>query len=90
MRLVRIPNLKYETFTALREAILTHVPFALINDVYDSTIEDGTGYLYFWDSDYVPKPLKPFIVQPPAAREPIDEMTQAIMTVWHMDQTQHL
>lgn len=74
MRLLKL-ECSYEKFEAIRGAILQHIPFALINDTYAS----GTAYFNFWDTEYIPKQLKQFIVQPPAKREPVEKLLEAIM-----------
>lgn len=79
MRMVRIPEISYEDFNAIRDVLLDNVPFALINDIYHSKQE--TAYFYFWDSDYIPDVLRPFIVQPPADREPMAKQFRELTEV---------
>ena len=76
MRLLKM-KVSYEKFGRIRGAILQHIPFALINDTYDP--ETGIAYFNFWDTEYIPKQLKQFIVQPPAKREPVEKLLEAIM-----------
>ena len=76
MRMVKLTECSYELFEQLRDVILDHVPFAMINDIYHKKRE--TAYFYFWDSDYIPKQLHPFIVQPPADREPMEKQMEAL------------
>ena len=71
MRMLKIPNLEYKEFEAIRDVILDNVPFAMINEIYHS--KRKTGYFYFWDSDYIPTVLRRYILQPPADREPMDK-----------------
>jgi len=74
--MVKIPGCSYELFEKIRDVILDHVPFAMINDIYHKKRE--TAYFYFWDSDYIPFQLHPFIVQPPMDREPMEEQMKAL------------
>ena len=76
MRLLKM-EIPYEKFNKIRGAILKHIPFALINDTYDS--ETGIAYFNFWDTEYIPKQLKKYIVQPPAKREPVEKLIEAIL-----------
>lgn len=76
MRLVKIPECPYELFEKIRDIILDHVPFSMLNDIYHKKRQ--TAYFYFWDSDYIPFQLKPFIVQPPADREPMEKQMKAL------------
>ena len=71
MRMLKIPDLEYEEFVAIRDVILDNVPFAMINEIYHG--KRKTGYFYFWDSDYIPMKLRKFILQPPADREPMEK-----------------
>lgn len=79
MRLLRIPDLEYEDFTKIRWAILKHIPFAVIEIIYES--EHKIGYFNFWDVEYIPLQLRKFIVQPPASREPVEKMLAEIERV---------
>lgn len=80
MRLLKIPNLDYAGFEAIRWAIYKHIPFAIINDTY--LAKQKIGYFNFWDTEYIPLKLKPFIVQPPASREPVDKLLAEMTEVF--------
>lgn len=85
MRIVKIPECEYEFFVKIRDVILDHVPFSIINDIYHE--KRKTAYFYFWDSDYIPIQLHPFIMQPPANWEPMEEQMKALekMLGWGPD-----
>ena len=67
MRLIRIENLKQYDYMKIKDAILSVIPFALINQTYSRKLR--TGYFNFWDVEYVPDELKKYIMQPPLSRE---------------------
>jgi hypothetical protein len=77
MRLVRIPNLEYEDYERLRDAMFDVIPFAIICPEYSKKLK--TGFFNFWDSDYIPDELQKFIVQPPLSRENKDKMKASIV-----------
>ncbi len=79
MRMVKIENLPYNSFAKMRRAILETIPFAIINTEYDKDLNGGTGFFYFWDSDYIPDDWRVYIVQPPANREPVNILMKALM-----------
>lgn len=79
MRMLKIPDLEYEDFKKIRWAILKHIPFALLEVVYER--DHKIGFFNFWDVEYIPKQLRKFIVQPPASREPVEKMLDEIERV---------
>lgn len=67
MRLIKIPDLEYEQYEKIRDAIYSVIPFALLNQQYSKKLK--TGFFNFWDVAYIPDELKKYIVQPPLSRE---------------------
>jgi hypothetical protein len=78
MRLVQL-KCTYEQFEAIRDCIFANVPFAIVETQYSKNL--GKGYFNFWDTDYIPDELVPYIVQPPLSRENKAKMTQALAEV---------
>lgn len=64
MRLIIRPKCSYPDFVKMRDRILTHYPWGLINDTYDT--DSQIAYFMFTDSDYIPPEWKHWIVFPPA------------------------
>jgi len=79
MRLVKIPNLDYKDFEKIRDCIYANVPFAMIHIGYSPILK--LGVFNFWDTDYIPDELIPFIVQPPFNRENKAKMTKELAEV---------
>lgn len=79
MRLVKIRPCSYEKFSKIRDVIYETVPFAIINQGYSSEL--SMAIFNFWDTDYIPEPLKKYIVQPPLSRENKDLLKQKINEV---------
>ena len=46
--------------------------------VVERKIIEKIGMFNFWDSDYIPKCLEPFVLRPPKHREPVDELQNEI------------
>ena len=67
MRTVRIEKLEYAEYGEIMDSITETIPVALLNQYYSARLH--TGFFSFWDSDYIPDEMKPFILQPPVARE---------------------
>jgi hypothetical protein len=80
MRLVKIPNLAYETFERIRDTIDSNIPFAVIDMRYSPKLK--VGIFNFWDSDYIPEEMKPFIVQPPLSRENKAKLTSELASIF--------
>ena len=60
----------------MRLQVLRTTPYALLNAEYLK--EEKTGYLYFWDSDYIPKEWEQWIVRPKSQSAIVpDEIQQA-------------
>lgn len=76
MRLIKIPNIEYQTFEKVRDAIFDTIPFACIESVYSKKLR--TGFFNFWDVTYIPDSLKQYIVQPPMSRENVEKLHQAL------------
>lgn len=79
MRLCKIPNLSYDQFEKLRDAIDKTIPFAVIDIRYSKNLK--CGIFNFWDSDYIPDEMKQFIIQPPLSRENKAKLTDDLATV---------
>lgn len=84
MRLVWIPNLEYEQYSQIFDAIIQHIkkggiPFALLNQGYSARLK--VGFFNFWDSDYIPENLKKFILQPPRSREDKEKLVNQLNEV---------
>ena len=62
MRMITIPDCEYEKFNSMRQQVLDTTPYGLLNDIYDS--KNKIGYLYFWDTDYIPDEWEQYIVRP--------------------------
>jgi len=80
MRLVKIPKLEYSSFEKLRDAIDSIIPFAVIDIRYSPKLK--VGIFNFWDSDYIPEEMKPFIVQPPLSRENKAKLTSELASIF--------
>ena len=78
MRTVQISDCSYKTFAKIRTVLVTHVPFALFLIDYDPKSKLAT--FNFWDSDYIPEPLRTHIKTPPAnadlLKKVIEELTK--------------
>lgn len=60
----------------MRLQVLRTTPYALINSEYLK--EERIGYLYFWDSDYIPQEWDQWIVRPKSRSDTAtDEIQQA-------------
>jgi len=62
MRMITIPNCSYDKFNDMRQQVLDTTPYGLLNDIYDK--KNRIGYLYFWDTDYIPEKWEHLIVRP--------------------------
>lgn len=69
MRIVKI-MCSYELYERICDILYTHIPFSIINDKYHAKRQ--WAFFYFWDSDYIPTALLPFVIQPPFDKESID------------------
>jgi hypothetical protein len=69
----------YAQFEQLRDAIYKTIPFAVIHVGYSPKL--GVGIFNFWDSDYIPDELKPYILQSPLSRENKDKLTADLAEV---------
>lgn len=67
MRLIKIQPCSYKTFSAIRDAIYSVIPFAIINQGYSAEL--SMAIFNFWDVEYIPDELKKYIMQPPLSRE---------------------
>lgn len=74
MRMLKRENCTYEQFQDMRQRVLDHVPFALINDIYDS--KNKIGYLYFWDSDYIFAGWERWVVRPSTTKSITPEISE--------------
>ena len=76
MRLVKIPHCEYARFEQIRDAIDSVIPFAVIDIRYSPKLKQAI--INFWDSDYIPEEMKPYIVQPPLSRENKDKLNELL------------
>jgi len=76
MRMLEIPNLEYDKFRAMADAILEVIPFSLVNLEYSA--KHKTGYFYFWDVSYIPESLIKFAKFPPKTHENVELLHQKI------------
>jgi hypothetical protein len=60
MRLVEIKNIEYAEYNRIRNILMQKIQFAIINEQYSAELKQAS--FMFWDSDYIPAPLKQFIV----------------------------
>jgi len=60
VRLVKIPNIDYQTFQLVRNTLYASIPYALISNTYC----DNTAFFQFWDESYIPAELHAFIQSP--------------------------
>lgn len=79
MRLVKI-ECTYDIFVKIRNAIDKNIPFAVIDIRYNPDLK--YTIINFWDSDYIPEELIPFIVQPPLSRENREKMTHELKNIF--------
>ena len=79
MRLIKIPDLEYEQYEKIRDAIYSVIPFALLNQQYCKSMK--TGFFNFWDVAYIPEELRQFIVQPPVSRENFELLHKKMLEV---------
>lgn len=85
MRLVKIPNLEYNQYEQIRDAIYSKIPYALLNNEYSKGLR--IGYFNFWDVAYIPELLRKYIMQPPVNREDFDQLKQAILKAYPQAET---
>ena len=76
MRLVKIPDMEYDAFVKVRDAILDNIPWAIMRESYLAHKKEGQ--FYFWDTDYIPPFMEPYIVVPPKHRENIEKLQKDI------------
>ena len=74
MRMVEIKNIEYKEFARIRDKLCTKIGFALINERY--LADQKIAQFNFWDSDYIPKQLKEFIVN--INRKLVEEVEESI------------
>lgn len=67
MRTVRIPDCEYHIYNQIMNEIMSKVPFAVLNADYRPHLK--LANINFWDSDYIPKQLSAYILNPPAEPE---------------------
>jgi hypothetical protein len=76
MRTVKLTDCSYEKFNKIRDVIYNNIPFALIHIGYSPELK--VAIFNFWDSDYIPAEMTPFIMQPPVSRENKQKMSDAL------------
>lgn len=79
MRLIKIPNLEYKEFEALRDIIYTYIPFAILYIGYSPKLK--LGVFHFFDSDYIAEELKKYILQPPLNKETVEKMSKELAPI---------
>lgn len=79
MRLVEIPNLEYKTFEKIRDAIYRNESYAVIHIGYSPG--NKLGIFNFWDSDYIPDELKPFVKIIPGSREKMQKISDELKPI---------
>jgi len=67
MRLIKIEQCDYKTYSTIRDTIMEVIPFALINQDYSPNLK--VAIFNFWDVAYIPEELRKYIMQPPLSRE---------------------
>ena len=82
MRMLQIPDLLYEDYRDIADAILSTIPFVVINLEYSKKLK--TGFFYFWDMLYVPESLRQFAVIPPKTHENVALLHEKIEHVFKM------
>jgi hypothetical protein len=83
MRTVKLVNCSYEKFNKIRDVIYNNIPFALIHIGYSPELQ--VAIFNFWDSDYIPDELKPFIMQPPVSRENKEKMSLELASLFEVE-----
>ena len=63
MRLAVIPDLEYSAFEEIVDALYKKNPYGVISSQYRKNLK--TGFIWFWDGDYVPPELKKYVTPPP-------------------------
>lgn len=81
MRMLEIPNLEYEKFRAIADAILEVIPFSLVNLEYSAKLK--TGFFYFWDVSYIPESLLKYARFPPKTHENVEKLHKKILEVFN-------
>lgn len=79
MRMLEIPDMEYEKFRAVADAILEVIPFSLVNLEYSKKLK--TGFFYFWDVSYIPDSLIKYAKFPPKTHENVELLHKKIEEV---------
>lgn len=79
MRMLKIPDLKYEKYREITDSILEIIPFALINAQYSKQL--NAGFFYFWDVLYIPESLREYMFIPPKTHENVEKLHKAIESI---------
>lgn len=77
MRTVKIPNLEYEGYAAIMDAIDEIIPFAVLETRYNKRLK--YGIFYFWDTDYIPPCMEAFIIRPPTTHENVKKLQEMLV-----------
>ena len=80
MRMLKIPNMLYEEYRDIADAILEVIPFSIVNLEFSKKLE--TGFFYFWDVSYIPPSLLDYAMYPPQTHENVDLLHKKIVAVY--------
>lgn len=80
MRMLEIPNLEYNKYRGIADAILEVIPFSLVNMEYSKKL--NIGFFYFWDVSYIPKSLIKYAKFPPKIHENVELLHQKIEAIF--------
>ncbi|MCK5161944.1 MAG: hypothetical protein KAQ99_10250 [Candidatus Aureabacteria bacterium] len=74
MRTVKIPECPYKLFENIRDILLETAPWATLKESYSTQLH--LAVFTFNDTRYIPEDLKPFMIEPPADMDSINEKMQ--------------
>lgn len=60
MKTIKIKDCSYEKFEAVRDIIYEYIPFSIVHLGYSKKLK--LAIFNFWDSDYIPDRLHPYIM----------------------------
>lgn len=62
MRMVKREDCKYTDYSEMMDYIDRTAPYGVISCRYNPRLR--IGFIYFWDSDYIPKDWEQWVVRP--------------------------